>query len=394
MKKVQGRILVIDRDAGHRAGLVQFLLDKHIVQEVQNFDEAKNTQSKEIPPDLVITDIQLRDGDTREVKDRVELGRLLPWTRDIPVIGMLPEHRKPLADQPVSGAGTRTFDSPPFELISKPVDLTELERLVQRSIDRRHRFRPALSRIGKEWLPPILVFTLFLIFWEFACRFFEVKEYLVPPPSRVAGVMYENWHLLMEDTLVTMAESFLGFLLANAASLLIAILFAHSRWFERSFYPYMIGLKSVPVIAIAPLLVLWLGYGITSKVVMAAIIAFFPLVVNATVGLKSVDAEALDLLHSLSASRTQILLKLRFPNAVPHIFSALKISSALAVVGAIVGELTGARRGIGFTILISSYNIDTPLLFAAIVLASLTGIFFFALVSLFEKLVVKDSVST
>jgi NitT/TauT family transport system permease protein len=225
--------------------------------------------------------------------------------------------------------------------------------------------------------------------WEATVKLLSIKEYLIPAPSKIAAMIASDWSSLLRDTGLTMLEAILGFLLANVLSIAIAVGFCHSRWFERSFYPYTIALKSIPVIAIAPLLVLWLGYGIWGKVVMAAIISFFPLVVNATLGLKSVDPEALDLMHSLSASRFQILLKLRFPTALPHIFSALKISSALAVVGAIVGELTGAKRGIGFLILMASYNVDTPLLFSAIVAASLGGILFFGGVAWAEKSISK-----
>lgn len=241
----------------------------------------------------------------------------------------------------------------------------------------------------RSWGPPAVVFALFIMIWESSVRLLDVPVYLIPKPSLVWSTIVDQFGSLMKDTGVTLLEAFLGFLLANVLSMIIAVGFAHSKWFERSFYPYTIALKSVPVIAIAPLLVLWFGYGMFGKVVMAAIISFFPLVVNATVGLRAVDPEALDLMHSLSASRRQILTKLRFPTALPFIFSALKISSALAVVGAIVAELTGAKQGIGFTILIATFNVDTPKLFAAIVVASLAGILFFAAVTWMERIVLR-----
>lgn len=238
-----------------------------------------------------------------------------------------------------------------------------------------------------NWLPPILVMLTFIFIWELSCQYFDIKEYLVPSPSRIFEEMLLNFKSLMGHCFITAIESILGFVIANILSLLIAVGFVHSKWFEKSFYPYTIALKSIPVVAIAPLLVLWFGYGLSGKIVMAAIISFFPLVVNATIGLKSIDTEALDLMKSISASKLQILFKLRFPHAVPFIFSALKISSTLAVVGSIVGEMTGAKEGIGFIILMSSYNIDTPLLFAAIILASLMGILFFGLIVFIESII-------
>jgi len=235
-----------------------------------------------------------------------------------------------------------------------------------------------------RFIAPLIVFFIVLVGWEAACRLFEVKEFLVPAPSKVAASMRVHAHGLLYDTFITSMESLGGFLLANVLSIIVAILFASSPVARRSFYPYMIALKSVPIIAIAPLMVIWFGYGMIGKVVMSAIISFFPLVVNATRGLTSVDDDALTLMHSLSASRTEIMYKLRFPHAVPYIFSALKISSSLSVVGAIVAELTGATHGLGFTILMASYNVDTPLLFCAIILASGVGLSFFGLVCLIE----------
>lgn len=225
--------------------------------------------------------------------------------------------------------------------------------------------------------PVLVVFGLIIICWQIACTFYAIPEYLLPSPLRVSTVAYQNLNSLAVDTAVTVFEALTGFMLANLVSLAIAIVFCHSSWLERSLYPYIIALKSVPVIAMSPLLVLWFGYGYSGKIVMAAIIAFFPLVVNATRGLKAVDPQALDLMTSLSATSSQILFKLRFPTAVPYIFSALKISAPMAVVGTIVAEMTGAKSGLGFAIMIASMQIDTPLMFAAIFATSLVGLTFF-----------------
>jgi len=225
----------------------------------------------------------------------------------------------------------------------------------------------------------------FILLWEFLCKSIPVKEYIVPAPSVVAKTFALHYKSLLTDFYITAMEAVLGFLLANLLSLITAVSFTLSPLISRIFYPYTVALKSIPLIALAPLLVLWFGYGIVGKVVMSAIIAYFPLVVNATTGLNEIDRERLALMESLSAGKIEILFKLRFPSAMPHIFAALKISTSLSVVGAIVAELTGAKQGLGFTILMASYNIDTPLLFCAIILAAIIGITFFGTMQLFES---------
>jgi NitT/TauT family transport system permease protein len=239
-----------------------------------------------------------------------------------------------------------------------------------------------------NWLAPVGFFTLIIAAWEFLVRVFSVPQYLLPTPSAIAVDFASSINSLLFHAGITLWEAFLGFLLANALGILLAIAFAHSKTLEKGFYPFAIALKTTPIIAMAPLLILWFGNGIASKVAAAALIAFFPAIVNTTKGLKSIDSEALDLFKSLSASKWQIFSKLRFPTALPYIFSALKISTSLAVVGAIVGEFVGANKGIGFVILVSSYHLEIVKMFSAVIAAALTGIIFFWVVSFIEKRVV------
>ena len=239
-----------------------------------------------------------------------------------------------------------------------------------------------------NWLAPIGFFALIIAVWEFLVRVFSVPQYLLPAPSAIAADFASNINSLLFHAGVTLWEAFLGFLLANALGILVAIAFAHSKTLEKGLYPFAIALKTTPIVAMAPLLILWFGNGIASKVAAAALIAFFPAIVNTTRGLKSVDNEALDLFKSLSASKWQIFSKLRFPTALPYIFSALKISTSLAVVGAIVGEFVGANKGIGFVILVSSYHLEIVEMFSAVIAAALTGIIFFLVISFIEKRVV------
>jgi NitT/TauT family transport system permease protein len=241
------------------------------------------------------------------------------------------------------------------------------------------------SDASPRWLIPILILTVFIIALEGIVRLTAVPEYLFPGPIRVWAAFWEKRGTLTIDLLVTLLEASLGFMLANLFSLLVGVGFFYLRTAERAVLPLLIGLKAVPIVAIAPLLVLWFGYGLSSKVIMAAIVAFFPLVVGVTTGIRSVNIEAVDLMRSLSATRWEMLTKLCLPIAVPYIIAALKVSSTLAVVGAIVAELTGARRGLGFSILMATYNVDTPLLFSAIVLSAMTGGVLYLVVLVLER---------
>lgn len=219
-------------------------------------------------------------------------------------------------------------------------------------------------------------------------RIFLVPQYLLPAPSAIAVYFVTHINLLLFHTGVTLWEALLGFLLANSLGILVAIVFVHSKLFERSVSPFIIALQTTPLLAMAPLIILLFGTGIISKAVTAALIAFFPAVVNTLKGLRNSEHEALDLFKSLSATRWQIFTKLRYFVALPYIFSALKISTSLAVVGAIISEFAGANKGIGFVILVSAYHLETVKMFSAVIAAALTGMIFFWIVACIEKRVV------
>lgn len=239
-----------------------------------------------------------------------------------------------------------------------------------------------------DWLLPIISFLIIIGIWEFFVRVFSIPQYLLPAPSAIAIDFSGSLGSLFFHAGVTFWEAFLGFLIANTLGVLTAIAFAHSRTLEKSLYPFAIALKTTPIVAMAPLLILWFGNGIFSKVAAAALISFFPSIVNTVKGLKNVDVEALDFFKGISASKWHIFSKLRFPTALPYIFSALKISTSLAIVGAIVGEFVGANKGIGYVILISSYHLEIVKMFSAIIAAALTGIIFFWVISYIEKRII------
>jgi NitT/TauT family transport system permease protein len=232
---------------------------------------------------------------------------------------------------------------------------------------------------------PATFFIVACLMWEAIVRMVGVPIYILPPPSAIfTEIAHQNLSLL-EHTGITMLEAIAGFIAANCTAFTVAIIFAHSRILEKGLYPYAIALKTTPIVAIAPLLVLWFGTGILSKIIAAALICFFPVLVNATRGLREVDEEALDLFESLDASKWQVFWLLRLPHSLPYLFSALKISTSLSVVGAIVGEFVGANSGLGYLILVSSYHLETPAMFAAIIAAAVGGVAFFLIVSWIES---------
>nr|VFK41873.1 MAG: NitT/TauT family transport system permease protein [Candidatus Kentron sp. SD]VFK47782.1 MAG: NitT/TauT family transport system permease protein [Candidatus Kentron sp. SD] len=235
---------------------------------------------------------------------------------------------------------------------------------------------------------PALTFFGLILLWEIVDAVFEVKKIIAPAPHEIALAFVTEWRALFKATGITMLESVLGFILGSLVAFMLAILFVYSSTLRIAIYPYAVALKSTPLIAIAPLLILWFGNGLLSKIVMAALVAFFPVLVNAVDGLTSVEKDALSLMRSLSASQWQIFWKIRFPHSLPFIFSSLKIASSLAVVGAVIGEFTGSTSGIGHLINTSSYYLDTDVMFAAILMISSGGIIFFGIVSLAEKRIV------
>jgi NitT/TauT family transport system permease protein len=237
-------------------------------------------------------------------------------------------------------------------------------------------------------VPPVAAAILFLASWELAVRLFEINRIILPTPSAIARALVNDFDSLSIQTSITMFEAIAGFLLGTGVAVGLAVLFVHSRPLQDALYPFAVALKSTPLIAIAPVLVLWFGNGLLSKIVMAATVAFFPVLVNAVKGLMSIDAEAADLMRSLSASPMQVLLKIRLPASLGYLFSSLKIASTLAVVGAVIGEFTGATLGIGNIIKTSSYYLDAPLMFAAIAMIAFGGILFFAFVAWVERRIV------
>ncbi len=235
---------------------------------------------------------------------------------------------------------------------------------------------------------PLASFVIVIAVWQIVVRAFHFDKVILPAPLDVVAAVRHNFNRLMVETGITMTESVLGFLAGAGGAFILAVIFIHSRPVQRSVYPYAIALKSTPLIAIAPLLILWFGNGMLSKVVMSAMVAFFPVLVSSVTGLTAVDEAMLDLMKSLSANWLQILVKVRIPNSLPYLFASLKIASSMAVVGAVIGEFTGSTSGIGHLLTTSSYYLDTPVVFAGVIFITLAGLLFFGLVAFTEKKVV------
>lgn len=254
---------------------------------------------------------------------------------------------------------------------------------------RDERQSASTSNLIARAMAPLVFLVLLIIIWEITVRLFKIPSYLVPSPIIVSVTIFKNLTSLLMDSAVTLFEAVLGFMLGTLLAFFVAVSFVHSQIIERSVSPYFVALQAVPIVATAPLLIIWFGNGLFSKVVMAAMICFFPMVVNSVAGLKSISENELDLMRLFSANPSQIFFKLRLPASLPFLFSGLKISATLSVIGAVVAELAGATKGLGFQILMSSYQTDTPFLFAAVLFSALIGILFFSSVVLLEKLLTR-----
>lgn len=241
------------------------------------------------------------------------------------------------------------------------------------------------SRILSVVLPLFVLLAIGLV-WEAAVRVFEIPPYILPGPAKIIVVMWHRLDLLVFHGLITLLEIGLGFLAALVLGVGLAVAIHASRTVERSLMPLVIASQTIPVFAIAPLLILWFGYGIGSKVVMALIIVFFPIVINTVQGLRAADPDTVALLRILEASPQQVFLKVRVPQALPHVFSGLKIGVAVSVIGAVIGEWVGAQRGLGYLMIHANAQLQVDLVFASIGLLSLMGVGLYGLVSGLERI--------
>lgn len=230
------------------------------------------------------------------------------------------------------------------------------------------------------------VFVAFFVAWEVLVDALGIKPVILPAPSVIFLTISRHWAYLAQQSWPTFLAVGGGFLLAAVAGFVIAVGIAYSRWISELTYPFLVAAQVLPKIALAPLFLIWFGFGLTPKVVIAALIAFFPIVINTARGLTSVEPELLQYMRSLGASWQEVFFKLSLPWALPYIFASFKISITLAVVGAVVGEFVASDTGLGYVIAYANISLETELMFAGIFVLSALGLAFFLAVVLCERL--------
>jgi len=245
-----------------------------------------------------------------------------------------------------------------------------------------------VTRWAVRWLAPAATFVVLVALWDAATRVFGWEPWLVPPPRDVAEALWDYRGLLPEHTWVTLWESLAGFGLAIVVGIPLGGLIAYSRLMELTLYPLLLGLNAVPKIAIAPILILWMGFGPGPKILVSFLLCVFPIVIATATGLKQTPAELVELARSLCASEWQTFRRFRFPSALPEIFIGLKVAISLAVIGAVIGEFVGASEGLGWVIVNSGANVNTSLAFAAMVILALVSVVLFYAIALVERFVV------
>ena len=231
----------------------------------------------------------------------------------------------------------------------------------------------------------LLVALALIVVWELLIVVFGVPQYLVPSPWTVLWTSVDQWQLLLNHMIATLVEVAAGFLAAAVLGIAAAVLLSYSDWLRRLLMPVLVLSQTIPKIAIAPLLLIWFGYGMAPKIIITFLICFFPIVISALTGFISVEKEVEILARSMGASASHMFIKFRFPSALPLIFSGLKVSITLAVVGAIVGEFVGSDRGLGYLLLVANSNLDTPLLFSSLIVLTLIGMLLFYAVETIER---------
>jgi NitT/TauT family transport system permease protein len=247
------------------------------------------------------------------------------------------------------------------------------------------------KRLGSAVLTKLAPFAGILVFlavWQAAVVLYKVPPYLLPAPTKIFQTFINELPKLLHHSWVTAYEMLLGYGLAVVVAIPLAIGITASQRFDNFVMPQMLFFQVVPKVAIAPLFLVWFGVGTTPKVLVAFLISFFPIVIDAAVGLRSMSVEMRDLARSMGASRTQIFTRFRLPTSLPYLFSGLKVAATLAVAGAVVGEFVGADKGLGYLLLVTNSNMETALMFATIVALTILGLVFFYAVEVLETLLI------
>ncbi len=240
----------------------------------------------------------------------------------------------------------------------------------------------------KDFLSMAGIFLAFLILWEAAVRIFAVPRYILPAPTVAVKAFFEYWTAMVPHMLSTLYVIAIGFGLTVIISIPAATLVAYSKTFERLIYPFLVLLQLIPKVAIAPLFIIWFGFGTMPKVMLVFLLSFFPLFIDATAGFKSLNPRLIYVAKTMSHSEWKFFWKIRFPSALPQIFTGLKSSIAFATVGAIVAEFVGSDTGLGYLLMRANGDLNTPFLFALLILLCVIGIILYKMIEVFETMAI------
>ena len=234
----------------------------------------------------------------------------------------------------------------------------------------------------------IALFAILLLTWEGAVHLLGIKEYLLPPPTRVWTEFLKRSDTVLDSAWVTTQEILAGYALSIVVSIPLALSIAYSRFMENTVYPVIVFLQIIPKIAIAPLFIIWFGFGFTPKLLLVFLLSFFPIVVSSIVGFKSVDPDIMDFARTTGAGGWRLFLTIRLPQALPHIFTGLKVGAALAATAAVVAEFVASDKGLGYLLLQYNGQLETPMVFATVVLLSLIGLAVYFAVEIVERIAI------
>ncbi|AOS81577.1 MULTISPECIES: ABC transporter permease [Hydrogenophaga] len=243
-----------------------------------------------------------------------------------------------------------------------------------------------LLRWTVHYLPAVGLFVGFVLLWQLAVTLFDIREYLLPGPRAVWQAMFSDEIPWLAHTWITGVEILGAFVIAGVAGVALGMAIAWSQGISRALTPFLVFVNTLPKVAIAPLFLMWLGYGILPNMLIGALIGFFPVVINTAVGLTQIDQDMVDLGRVFSAPKWKVFMKIRIPNAYPYILSALKVTATSAVVGAVVGEFVASQKGLGYVIITTQSSMNTPAAFAALVWISVLGLLLYGLVALLSRL--------
>lgn len=255
----------------------------------------------------------------------------------------------------------------------------------------RRAARRSVSRARRaDWIAVMSTFVVVVGGWEAVVRIGDISPIVLPPPSLIASKLYDGivHGTFLQNLAYTMAETVLGFAIAAALGIVLGALVAEIRWIRKAVYPYIVAFQTVPKIALAPLLVIWFGFGMTSKVIVAVTVAFFPVIVNTIEGLQNTDHQRLDMIRAMGAGRFEAFRRVKLPSALPYIFAGLDAAIVLSLLGAVVGEFMGARAGLGNQILIFNSVLDIAGSFAVLILLSVIGFLLHLALVMVQKRVV------